>query len=205
MNVANSVRRACQQRNYGNGGTVCVCNTTYCDDLEPVSKQDKGVAALYISSKSGDRLKYTLESFKTSLPNTNGITLRIDRSKKFQTILGFGGSFTDATGINIRSLPSELGLNIVKDYFSENGLEYSVCRIPIAGTDYSPRPYSYADVAGDKNLTYFSLQQEDFVYKVIYGTTVITMGPIIITKYLYDKNIFRFPIIRSHSLNMLNF
>lgn len=53
-----------------------------------------------------------------------------------------------------------------RSYFAPEGLEYGVCRIPMAGTDCSTRPYSYDDVEGDVDLVYFNLTQEDYVYKV---------------------------------------
>lgn len=36
--------------------------------------------------------------------STDTTVLNIDTSKKYQTILGFGGAFTDSVGINIRNL-----------------------------------------------------------------------------------------------------
>lgn len=44
-------------------------------------------------------------------------------------------------------------------------------RVPIGGTDFSTRPYTYDDDVGDfggadANLTKFALQSEDFKFKV---------------------------------------
>jgi glucosylceramidase len=87
-------------------------------------------------------------------------------NKKFQKIIGFGGAFTDSTGINIASLPQNMQTSIIDDYFSDTGIEYSVCRVPIAGSDFSTRAYTYDDHDNDVNLTQFALQKEDLVYKV---------------------------------------
>ena len=38
----------------------------------------------------------------------------IDRSKKLQKIIGFGGAFTDAAGENIRSLSEEAQNRLIK-------------------------------------------------------------------------------------------
>ena len=116
--------------------------------------------------------------FKTSLIHFNETfsgnstkkqTLTIDISKRYQTILGFGGAFTDSTGINIAALPKDLGESIIRGYFSENGLEYTMGRIPIAGSDFSIRPYSYDDVEGDLNLTHWALAEDDLKFKVIHN------------------------------------
>jgi glucosylceramidase len=48
-------------------------------------------------------------------------------------------------------------MNIINDYFSDNGLEYSMARTPIGGSDFSIRPYTYDDETDDKNLTHFAL------------------------------------------------
>jgi glucosylceramidase len=49
-------------------------------------------------------------------------------------------------------------------YFS--GLGYTIGRVPIGASDYSLDVYSYAEVPGDMNLTYFALGDEDIKYKV---------------------------------------
>ena len=54
------------------------------------------------------------------------LTLTLDRSKKGQKIIGFGGAMTDAAAINIKSLPFNLAANIIKDYFSVNGIEFII-------------------------------------------------------------------------------
>ncbi len=73
---------------------------------------------------------------------------------------------TDSAGINIAKLPKSMQTNLLEDYFSEKGIEYSIGRIPIAGTDFSTHPYSYCDKPNDDDLTTFSLTDEDILYKV---------------------------------------
>lgn len=41
-------------------------------------------------------------------------------------------------------------------------------RVPIAGSDFSTRAYSYDDVPNDDNLTMFKLAPEDHEYKVVF-------------------------------------
>ena len=54
-------------------------------------------------------------------------------------------------------------------YFSKDGIEYGIARVPMGGTDFSTRPYTYLDDSpGDVNLTNFNLQYEDHVYKIPY-------------------------------------
>lgn len=56
-------------------------------------------------------------------------------------------------------------INWLKAYFGDEGIQYSVGRVPIGATDYSVREYSYCDDE-DQTLDSFSLQSEDLLYKV---------------------------------------
>jgi len=134
--------------------------------LDQITKQEKGSALLFETNKKGDRFKETKFKFTTNEVSNNSITLTIDKTKKYQKIVGFGGAFTDASGLNLNTLSKDLATNIMKDYFSENGIEYTMGRVPMAGCDFSTRPYTYDDHPNDDNLTLFKLQTEDFDYKV---------------------------------------
>jgi glucosylceramidase len=55
---------------------------------------------------------------------------------------------------------------IVNDYYSSNGLSYSMGRIPMAGCDFSTRKYTYDDNEGDLQMQKFNLTEEDLKFKV---------------------------------------
>ena len=151
-------------------GIVCVCNSSYCDDLPPIARpSEAGVILVYETNNIGDRFKLQQIRSNPILQNTNfiqSLTINIDKSMKYQSIHGFGGAFTDTTGMLLKSVPESLATAVIESYFSINGIEYSFGRVPIAGTDYSVRPYTYNDIANDKNLTHFALQKEDYEWKV---------------------------------------
>lgn len=94
------------------------------------------------------------------------ITIDVNPKIKYQKIFGFGGAFTDATGQNIKRFPKEVQNKLLESYFGEDGIEYNLCRVPMGGTDFSPRPYSLDDHDDDNTLAQFALQEEDFMYKV---------------------------------------
>lgn len=75
----------------------------------------------------------------------------------YQTILGFGGAFTESTGFAIKQLLLDKQLKIYEDYFSKNGLNYSLGRLPIASTDFSPKSYSYSY---KEDLSDFSIEKD---------------------------------------------
>lgn len=160
-------RLSCVQRDYGYGSIVCVCNETNCDLLGSVKIPEAGMAKLYESNKKGERFKSSdLKFVNSSKDSWFQVEITIDRTKKYQEILGFGGAFTDAAAINILSLPDQLQDLIIRGYYSSDGLDYTVGRVPIASCDFSTHVYSYDDVPGDVNLTHFNLTKEDFEFKI---------------------------------------
>ena len=161
-------RQECVKRDFKQGSVVCVCNATLCDDLDPIKKTAKGIVTVFQSSKDGDRFKESQLKFGAKAANASKAqTIVIDRSKTYQKIIGFGGAFTDASGLNIKSLPEKLQQRIIEDYFSERGIEYTLGRIPIGGSDFSTRAYSYDDKSKDDySFSHFALAKEDNDYKV---------------------------------------
>lgn len=49
------------------------------------------------------------------------VVLTLKSNITYQEILGFGGAFTDAAGINILNLTAATQLNLLKSYFSPQG------------------------------------------------------------------------------------
>jgi glucosylceramidase len=162
-------------KEFGFDSFVCVCTESNpCDKVEAPAKTTRGVITKWESSRTGARFKHETLKFKPQSTQTHfekedsQIHISLDKNKKYQEILGFGGAFTDSTGINVKKMTPKLQDLIMNDYFAKDGLEYNVARIPIAGSDFSTRPYSYADVENDKTLQHFALTQEDHDYKVLF-------------------------------------
>lgn len=155
----------CDQRVLDEDHRVCVCNSTYCDTVPPLDTDTTSSSyQLYSTSKSQLGFSKTTGNFG-DFNATDSI--RIRRSTKYQTIVGFGGAFTDAAAINILSLPDPAKNNLLQAYFGEDGLGNSLCRVPIGGSDFSTRPYSYDEHPGDVDLDQWELQEEDLEYKVV--------------------------------------
>lgn len=175
-----------------NADTVCVCNATYCDDFPPLQRPKPGFAKLYESTKSGLRFKESEIEFvkqnSGSAAATSTVTITVDSDAKYQTINGFGGAFTDSTGQMLKSVNESLADLLLDSYFSDNGIEYSMARIPLAGTDFSDRPYSYDDVEGDLELKHFALQKEDTEWKVRLERQT--------SKFLFLSMILKIPYIK---------
>ncbi len=77
-----------------------------------------------------------------------------------QTVRGFGGAFTESTGVNYNSLSDADKERFVKAYFSkEDGIGYSVGRITLASADFGIEDYVNIE-EGDKALTSFQIERE---------------------------------------------
>lgn len=159
----------CEPRDFGNGATACKCTLKHCDSIAPLAKPGHGEVHGYVSSKDGDRLKHYKVKPNGSGPHAD-ISVTIEaHAKTRQKIIGFGGAFTDAAGQNIAALPKELQTKVIDDYYSsDKGIGYTVGRIPIGGSDFSTRGYTYDDHNNDETLGKFALQFEDFHYKLPY-------------------------------------
>lgn len=141
--AAQQSNSACEQRNFGHDSFVCVCNVTYCDSFVSVAPGGPGVVTTYTSDRDANRFATgQLHFSKNTLDVGDGIVVTIERDQKLQTVLGFGGSFSDSAGYNIDKLPAKLGKNLIKDYYGESGLKYSMGRVPIGGSDVMRLKYT---------------------------------------------------------------
>lgn len=152
--------------------SVCVCNSSYCDELVFEWPENSGDGSLVQSTRGGLRFavhKLGNKQASTDANEQDAIKVNIDLGEEFQEIMGFGGAFTDAAGLNIQSLPEHLKHKLMDNYYGKNGSRYTFGRVVIAGADFSTRAYSYDDVppgSSDLNLTHWSLAPEDYKYKI---------------------------------------
>ena len=88
----------------------------------------------------------------------NDFDIAVNSSVTYQSMLGFGGAFTDATVENYLLLDDEEKERFVKAYFSKSGLGYKLGRYPIHSTDFSSYSYDYLD--GTKDLTSINIEKD---------------------------------------------
>jgi glucosylceramidase len=90
----------------------------------------------------------------------NNAIIRILPEQRFQTIVGFGGSFTESSAWLLNQMSKEKRELILKAYFGKDGSRYSLTRTHINSCDFSLGNYSYAPVAGDMALENFSIDED---------------------------------------------
>jgi len=94
-------------------------------------------------------------------PDENYPTIMIDPGRRFQTIEGFGGAFTDAAADVFAALPAASQEAFLKASFDPvQGNGYTLCRTTIHSCDYAADMYTYDDVAGDTALAHFSIEHD---------------------------------------------
>ena len=105
---------------------------------------------------SCDSLKGPEEELSSSvLHGPAAAIVAINRLKERQTIIGFGGAFTEASAVNFQKLPSEAKEEVLEAYWGVDGIGYTMGRIPINSCDFSVASYNFDDVDGDWELKFF--------------------------------------------------
>ncbi|KAK4037055.1 Glucosylceramidase [Daphnia magna] len=167
LTISDASADDCFRRYYGESSFVCVCNATYCDSAPSVDGPLPTGQAIVISSTQNDS-RFQTHYLHFDIPSNESTVFQItvNASKTYQAIIGFGGAFTDAAGINIAKLSFPAQELLLSSYFGTLGIEYGIGRVPIAGSDFSTYPYSYDDFPGDTTLSNFSLTEEDLVFKI---------------------------------------
>jgi glucosylceramidase len=123
--------------------------------------QESGAAArldveVHETSAQGHQLTRVSEFSRPA----EAVQLAIDPGRTFQTITGFGGSFTEASAHLLDRLSPTNRDRILEAYFGETGARYSLTRTHIGSCDFSLRNYTYAPVDGDTALASFSIDED---------------------------------------------
>jgi glucosylceramidase len=150
-------------------GMVCVCNSSYCDTLEFVEPTKIGDVLIFSSSEKGLRFLQSTAKFERSFRFRKHIKLKenlitIDRSKKYQKIIGFGNAMSGAAAINLDLLSVELRNHVFQSYFNKDiGLAFNILRTPIGGTDSDVAPWAYNETPENDTLlsNFNKLDQRD--------------------------------------------
>jgi len=110
---------------------------------------------VYETSASGNKLT-KITAFK-SVREPNSIKLKPE--SKFQTITGFGGSFTESSAYLLNQLGVANRSKIIEAYFGDEGARYSLTRTHINSCDFSLGQYAYV-TDEDKELGTFSIEED---------------------------------------------
>jgi glucosylceramidase len=87
-----------------------------------------------------------------------GSVITVNPNITYQSIIGFGGSMTDASAYNIWNSPSRS--SIMNNLFSASGISLSFLRQPIGAADFSTSFYSLDDGSADPSLSHFNITHD---------------------------------------------
>ncbi|WP_394352285.1 glycoside hydrolase family 30 protein [Flavobacterium lotistagni] len=124
--------------------------------MQNSSAQNQPNLTVYETSAQGNALT-KINQFQ-SLPNL--VAIQLDAKQRFQTITGFGGSFTASTAYLLNRLSAKNREKILQAYFGESGANYSLTRTHINSCDFSTHQYAYAMVKDDRELSHFSIAED---------------------------------------------
>ncbi|HEX3008613.1 MAG TPA: beta-glycosidase, partial [Bacteroidales bacterium] len=77
-----------------------------------------------------------------------------------QTIDGFGGCFNELGWDALQRLAPQTRDSILKELFTEEGFNFTLCRMPMGANDYSRKFYSYNETPGDFEMKNFSISHD---------------------------------------------
>ncbi|MEV4641492.1 ricin-type beta-trefoil lectin domain protein [Actinoplanes sp. NPDC049548] len=88
----------------------------------------------------------------------SGPVITVNPNTTYQSMVGFGASFTDAAAWNVYNSASRN--TIMNNLFGSNGIGLSFVRQPIGASDFSRSFYTYDDGSADPSLSRFSVAHD---------------------------------------------
>ena len=85
----------------------------------------------------------------------------VDARRRFQTLEGFGGAFTEAAAHTWQQLSPPDRAQLLRDYFDpDDGHGYQLCRVHMNSCDFALGNYAHAETPGDTELAGFSIERD---------------------------------------------
>jgi len=117
------------------------------------------VTVVRTAKRTGERLS-VLEPLKMEpgVPTKGEPAVVLDSNVRYQTFLGFGGSFTESSADVFKQMGEESQAQIIEAYFSEEkGIGYRLGRLHMNSCDFSKGHWACAETAG-ATLADFSIE-----------------------------------------------
>jgi glucosylceramidase len=86
--------------------------------------------------------------------------VKLDITKQYQTILGFGGAFTEAAAYTLSKMSEDKRKEVIDSYFDQKkGIGYSIGRVHIHSCDFALGNYTYVE-DNDVELKSFNINRD---------------------------------------------
>ena len=87
--------------------------------------------------------------------------LLVNSKRRFQTLLGFGGAFTEAAAVTWQHLGAAKREQLLRDCFDrDTGHGYTLCRVHMNSCDFALGNYAHVQTPGDVELKSFSVERD---------------------------------------------
>ena len=87
--------------------------------------------------------------------------LLVNTERRFQTMQGFGGAFTEAAAVTWQRLGAAQREQLLRDYFDRDaGHGYTLCRVHMNSCDFALGNYAHVETPGDVDLTSFNIERD---------------------------------------------
>jgi glucosylceramidase len=111
------------------------------------------------SKNSMDRLSVK-DSIDFEFKTTEKVDIQLNTSKRYQSVLGFGGAFTEAAAYTLSRMSEDKRQEVINSYFDkEKGLGYSIGRVHIHSCDFALENYTYVQDY-DTDLKSFDISRD---------------------------------------------
>ncbi len=115
----------------------------------------------FLTSQEGERRLAVQEPLQAAPANDELATLWVDSTRRFQTLLGFGGAFTESAAVTWQKLSSAKREEVLRAYFADGeGHGYAMCRVHMNSCDFSLGNYAHVETPGDTELKSFSIARD---------------------------------------------
>ena len=115
---------------------------------------------VYLTSKeSKARIEKIPESELLCDSKSESRSIKVDKNLTRQSILGFGGAFTESSASIYDQLDPDKKNEIIQAYFGDSGNQYNMGRTHINSCDFSLGNYALCDQE-DRKLTDFSIERD---------------------------------------------
>lgn len=118
-------------------------------------------SANWISSTEKNKWKVQEQVKLNDIKHDVVIDVEIHSDQKQQTMEGWGGCFNELGWDALQTLNAKERETVFKSLFSTgDGLNFTICRMPIGANDYSRNWYSLDDSVGDFDMKHFSIKRD---------------------------------------------
>ena len=85
----------------------------------------------------------------------------VNTTRRFQTLEGFGGAFTEAAAVTWQQLGAAEREQFLRDCFdAEHGHGYTLCRVHMNSCDFALGNYAHVETPGDVDLHSFTIERD---------------------------------------------